>query len=187
MRGVGEIPAVQRDHALVAAAPLSLVDGHRQDALTDQLAGPRGLAERGHPVRVEPGIGAQPVRRVEIDHDHVDRPVGLGLELEAALELQRRAEKRGEGRRLADSARDGIRVAVAREDRVERGAEPDASAAHVQRLHGVGQHDVVGAFGNDLAHGWTAQPACPAAAPSGALAAPSGAAPRHQARMPFWA
>ena len=104
----------------------------------------RSLAgEPREALRVEARGGAQAVGRVEVDDDHLDRPVGLGLQLEAALELQGRAEEHRERRSLAERAGHGIRIAVARQNGVDRGAEPHDPAAHVQRLDGEGQNDVV--------------------------------------------
>ena len=57
------------------------------------------------PACIEPRIGAQGIRRGEIDDDHRDRTVGLGLQDEAALELQRRAEQRRQHDRLTEQLR----------------------------------------------------------------------------------
>ena len=107
MRRFLETLALERHDALVAAAVGALVDGHGEIAGPEQLAGSRACAgtERLEPVLVEPRGGAQAVRRVEIDDDHVDGAVGLGLQLEAPLELQGRAEQHGQRRRLAEHAR----------------------------------------------------------------------------------
>ena len=144
VRGLLQALAFQGDDALIAAGGGALVDGHGQVAGADQVGVlERSGAEGGHPLRVEARGGAQAVRRLEIDHDHRHRTVGLGLELEPALELQRGAEQHRERRSLAEQPRHRIRVAVAAQDRVDGGAEPDDAPAHVQRLHGEGQHGIV--------------------------------------------
>ena len=55
----------------------------------------------GDLVLVETRGRAQPVGRVEIDDDHLDRSVALGLELEPALELEDEPKDR-QRRRLAE-------------------------------------------------------------------------------------
>ena len=62
------------------------------------------------PLGVKARIGAQPVRRLEIHDQERHRAVGLGLQDEAAVEFQRRAEQRrqhdGLAEQLADRRRD---------------------------------------------------------------------------------
>ena len=149
VRHLFEAVALERDDALVAVHVDALVDGHREMALAEQLAG-LGLAaldRARHRVGVEAGIAAQAVRRVEVDDDQVHRPIGLGLEDEAALELQRRADQRSQHHRLAEEAGDRRRIVVAVEDGIERRPEPDGAAAAIERLEGEGHDDVVAALG----------------------------------------
>ena len=168
VRGFLETLALQGHDALIAAAVGALVDGHGEIAGPQQLAGSRrGLPERLEPVLVEPGGGAQAIRRVEVDDDHVDDAVGLGLQLEAPLELEGRAEHHGQRGRLADDARDPIGIAVAGDDGVDGGPETHDAPAHVERLDRERQDDVVVSFERGRAHAF--------------------AAPRHHARMPFCA
>ena len=91
MRGVFETAAFERDQALIAAHVRALVDGHGEMAVAEQRAGILAVLQ---PRRVEPRIGAQPVRRLEIDDQERHRTVGLRLQDEAAVEFQRRAEQR---------------------------------------------------------------------------------------------
>lgn len=138
--------AFQGHNTLVAAEIVALVDGHGEVALPDQI----GILERGAPQSFDPrGVescrGAQAVGRLEIHHDHLHRTIGLGLELEPALELQGRAQQHGERRRLTQQTRHRVGIAVAAQDSVDAGAEPDHAAAHVQRFHRERQGDVVGA------------------------------------------
>ena len=76
---------------------------------------------------VEAGERAQVRGRVEIDHQHAQRTRRLGLQLEAAFELQRRAEQHGERRRFADHAADRLGIGVALENGVD--ARPRAAPA----------------------------------------------------------
>jgi hypothetical protein len=98
------------------------------------------------PVLVEAGRGAQAVRRVEVYHHHVDDAIGLGLQLEAPLELEGRAEHDGQRRRLADDAGDPVGIAVAGQDSVDGRAEAHHSPAHVEGLDREGEDNVVGSF-----------------------------------------
>ena len=132
-----------------------------------RAAGPRQL------VGVETRQRAQVRGRVEIDDQHVQRAVGLGLQLKAALDLERRAKQHRQRRRLADDPGDRGGIGVALEDGVDRRAEANDAAARAQRLDQKRHDNVVlpgvrhGARGRRMVHG-----------------AP---APRHQARMPFCA
>ena len=153
-----------------------------------------GLDRAGHARRVEARAGAHLAGAAEIDHQHADRPVGLGLQDEAALDLQRRAEQHGQRDGLAEQLGDRRRIVVAREDLVDRRPEPHDAAAQVE-----------GATSN----GWTVSSAevfagartgmsvwgCVIAryvvrvGRNATLASNPSArrACRHQARMPFWA
>ena len=157
----------ESDDALVAARLGALVDGHGEDALAEQLGRARAGRQGGDALPVEAREGTQPVGGVEVDDQHLDRAVRARLQLEAALELQGGAEQHGEGGRLADHARHGVRVVVPVQDRVERGAEPHDAAADVQSLDREGQDEIVHPFEADGRH--------------------ASGAPMHQARMPFCA
>ncbi len=134
---------------------------------------PRRSAARSRaldPLLVESRQRAEIRRRVEIDEQHGDRPVALGLQLEAAFELQRRAEQRRERHRLRDEPRNRLRIGVALEQIVDRRPKPHQPAARAERLDRERQHDVV----DDLGRGRT-------------LARAHGSTPRHQASTPFCA
>ena len=109
------------------------------------LVSPR-LDRLRHRIGIEAGIAAKAIGRVEVDDDEVHRPIGLGLEDEAALELQRRADQRRQHHRLAEEAGDRRGIVVAVEDGVERRPEPDGAAAAIERLEREGHGDVVAAF-----------------------------------------
>ncbi len=54
----------------------------------------------------------RPSGAVEIDDEHVDQAVAAGLQLQPAVEFQRRAEQHGERRRFAEKPRDRRRIIV---------------------------------------------------------------------------
>ena len=95
------------------------------------------------PPRVVARIGAQAIGRLEIDDQERHRAVGLGLQDEAALEFQRRAEQRRQHDRLAEQLADGGGIIVLGQDLVERGAEPRQPAAQVERVDLERQHRVI--------------------------------------------
>ena len=95
-------------------------------------------------VLVEPRAGPHPVGRREVDHQHPYRTVGLGLQDEAALELQRGAEQHAEHDGLAEQFRDRLGIVVAGQDRVDRGAEPNHAPAQIERRNLEGLNGVVG-------------------------------------------
>ena len=121
---------------------------------------------------VEAGSGAQAVGRVEIDHDHLDRArrtwsaAGSGPRTSATSRAARSAPP---PRRARARPRRGSRAG---QDGVDRGPEPHDAAAHVERLDRERQNDVVRRLERRRAS---------------SLAPHASTAPRHQARMPFWA
>ncbi|MGY3405077.1 hypothetical protein ACVWZV_001190 [Bradyrhizobium sp. GM5.1] len=152
MSGVFEAAAVERDQALVAAHVGALVDGHGEMAVAQQRAGMRasifGLAEsRGVVAR----IGAQAIRRLIVHDQERHRTVGLGLENEAALELQRGAKQRGQHDGLAEQLADRRGIIVLGQDFVERRTKPHQPTAHIERVDLVRQHGVI-----DRNRGWRA-------------------------------
>ena len=103
MRGVFQAAAFERHQALVSAHVRPLIDGHREMALAEQRA---GVLTGLEPLRVEARIGAQAIRRLEVDDQERHRAIGLGLQNETAVEFQRRAEQRREHDRLAEQLAD---------------------------------------------------------------------------------
>ena len=169
--GLFQALPVERDDALIARRIGALVDGHGEMALAQQFAGRDRLRvdRRREPVGVVAGHGTVAIGCVEIDDQHRDRPIALGLELETPLAFERGAEHDGQRRRLGEDARDGLGIMMPLQDLIERGTKPDDPAAYVEIRHGEGQHPVVGcARWRGVSH----QAATP---------------PKHQARMPFWA
>ena len=127
-------------------------------------------AARARRDSVEPGQGAKVGGRVEIDEQHRDRPVALRLQLEAAFQLQRRAEQRSERHRLGDKPRHRLGIVMALEQIVDRRAEPHQPATGAERFDRERQNDIVDDGGR-----------------GGALRNGHGSAPRHQASTPFCA
>ena len=135
VRGVFQRAAVERHQALVAAHVRPLVDGHGEMALAEQRAGV-GLGRsdrRGDAVLVETGAGADLVGRGEIDDQHAHRAVALGLQDEAAVDLERRAEHHREHHRLAQQLGHRLGVGVAFENLVDERPQPHHAAAQVER------------------------------------------------------
>src|SRR5258705_441916 len=64
MRGIFQAAAIERHQALVAAHVRALVDRHGKVALAEQRAGILASAELRNVVA---RIGAQPIRRLEVD------------------------------------------------------------------------------------------------------------------------
>ena len=117
-------------------ASVPLAEEHSRAGGTDCL----GLR---HAVGVVAGIGAHIAVGAEVDDQHVDGAVGLGLQDELAVELQRRAEEDGEHHRLAEELRHRRRIVVAGKDRIERRAHLDGAAAHVEGIDRERPHGVV--------------------------------------------
>ena len=84
------------------------------------------------PRGVEARIGAQAIRRLEIHDQKRHRAVSPGLQDEAAIEFQRRAEQRRQHDRFAEQLADGGGIIVLGQDFVERGAEPGQPAAQIE-------------------------------------------------------
>src|SRR5438445_3726089 len=84
VRRIFETAAVERHQTLVAAHLRPLIDGHRKMALAEQRAGTLAVPE---PSRIETRIGAQAIRRLEIDDQERNRAIGVGLQDEATIEL----------------------------------------------------------------------------------------------------
>ena len=82
------------------------------------------------------------LRRREIGHQHVDRPVGPGLQDELAFEFQRGAEQHRQHAGFRQQAGDRLGIIVASEDVVEQRPELDGAAAHVQRAD-LERHDMI--------------------------------------------
>jgi hypothetical protein len=149
VRDLFEPIALERDDPLVALGMNALVDRHGQDALAQQLLGPCLALGHRHVDRflIVTRIGAQSVRRIEIDDQKIDRSVGACLQDEPALELERGADQRGKGHSLAEQPGDRFGIAVTADDGVECGTEPDDAATAVEILEGKGDRHVVAAFG----------------------------------------
>jgi hypothetical protein len=88
MRGIAERPAMQGNNPLVALHIGSLIDGHRQMAAAEQPA--RRYLARPEVVHrsIETSVTAHAARCRIVGHEHVDRPVALGLQDELAFEFK---------------------------------------------------------------------------------------------------
>ena len=95
------------------------------------------------PRRIEAGAGPH-VTRMPVVHDqHADRPIGLGLQDEAAF-LDRRAEHDGQDDGLPEQLRHRLRIVVAGQNFVDRRPKPHHPPAQVERSDFERQHGVVG-------------------------------------------
>jgi hypothetical protein len=145
VRRVFEALALERDNALVAGGVRSLVDGHGEMATAQQRA--RVGCSRCNGGRdaggVETGAGTHFARRGVVDDQHTHRPVALGLEDEAALEFECRAEQHRKHDRLAQKLRHRRRITVARKNRVDRRTEAHDAPPQIERLDLEGQDRVI--------------------------------------------
>jgi hypothetical protein len=112
----------------------------------------RGL---GDLVRIEAAIAAQAAAGVVIDHDVAHRPVTLGLDDQAAVELQAGADQGGQGAGLAQQVGHGIGIGVPRQHLVDGRAEADDATTHGQAFDLKRGNDVVedAGVGSDFGHG----------------------------------
>ena len=149
MRHLLEGVAFEGNDPLVAVHMGALIDGHGEMTFAEQFARMRatlGDCPLEH-VRIETRVAAQAIGRVEIDDDEVDRPIGLRLQDELALEFQRGADEGGQHHRFAQQPGDRLGVIVAAQDRIERLPEPDGAAAAIEAFQRKRDRDVVPAFG----------------------------------------
>ncbi len=140
-----EVAAVERHQPLITAHFRALIDGHGEMAAAQEPAG-IGLARsyRGRDARrVEARAGPHIARRGEIDHQHAHRAVALGLQDEAALEFEARAEHDGEHDGLAEQFCHRRGVIVTAQNGVDHGTQPHDAAADVERLDRERQDRVV--------------------------------------------
>ena len=81
----------------------------RRSAVPAAMAAATRAVSKRAQARTLPGVR-------EVDHQHAHRPVGLGLQDEAAFELQRGAEQHGEHDRLAEQLGHRRRIVVTRKN-----------------------------------------------------------------------
>ena len=149
VRRVFQRAAIERDQALVAAGVGALVDGHGEMAFAEQRAGV-GLAGRNRrrdAILAEARAGPHLAGRGEVDHQQAHRAVGLGLQDEAAIDFQRRAEHDGEHHRFAHQLGDRLRIIVLLQDLVDHRPKPHHAAAQIERGHFERHDGVVGGGG----------------------------------------
>ncbi len=122
MRGLFEVAAFQRHEALIAAHVRALIDGHGEMAVAEEFSGVGGVGGNGRrdPLGVETGAGPHVAGRGEIDHQHAHRSVALGLQDEAAVDFEARAEHDREHDRLAEQLGHRRRIIVTGQDGIDR-------------------------------------------------------------------
>ena len=155
MRGVFQRAAFERDEALVTVHVSALVDGHGEMAFAEQRPG-IGLARRNRrrdAIFVEARAGAHLAGRGEVHHQHAHRAVVLGLQYEAAVDLQGRAQHDCEHHGLAQELGNRLRIGMSAENPVHHRPEPHHAAAQVKRSHFKRHHGVVGRRGRRRAGG----------------------------------
>ena len=133
--------------SLVAAHIRTLIDGHGEMAAAEQLsrlvlAGGDGGSDA---LGVKARASAHFAGRGEIDHQHADRAVALGLQNEPAFEFERGAEHDSQHDRLAQELGDRQRIVVAAQDGVDCRPKPDDAAAQIERTDFERQDRVVDA------------------------------------------
>ena len=153
VRGIFQRAALERHQTLVAAHIGTLVDGHGEMALAEQLAGV-GLAggnRLGDAAFVEARARAHLAGRGEVHHQHTHGAVSLRLQDEAAIDLERGTEHDREHDRLAHQLGDRLRIIVPLQDLVDHRAEPHHAAAQIELGDLEGGDDVVGGGGRGRA------------------------------------
>ncbi len=124
-RAQGEGLALDRGDALVAFHVGALVDRHQEQALAEQGLGAgtrEAAASPRHPILIVPAIAAQGPGGVVVGHYIGHRPVALGLDDQAAFELQARAHQRRQRAGLAQQIGHGFGIVMAGQDLVDRRA-----------------------------------------------------------------
>jgi hypothetical protein len=94
-------------------------------------------------LRVKARAGPHVAGRGKIDDQHAHRAVALGLQDEAAVEFEARAEHHRQHDGLAEQFCHRRRVIMATQDGIDRGTEPYDAAAHVERLDRERQDRVI--------------------------------------------
>ncbi len=130
----GDAGGVELDDALIGLAAALRLDGDRHGAVAGQRVERDRLGQRGEPLGIDAAEAAQADRRVAfraeiIGGDEIHRAVGLGLHREAAVELQRGAEDRGQRQSFADGARGRLGQRMGRERAAGSGFEAHEAAA----------------------------------------------------------
>ena len=164
---------VKRHDTLIAREISALINRQSEMPATQQLR--RRCFIRGdgfrHTFCIETRKAAHTVRRIEINHDHIDNTLSARLHLKTAFELQRRAQQNGQRCGFADKARDRRGIAMLGEDAIHRWPQPHDTATAFQRLYDERQHHIIGPEIRDgTRSGFT-----------------HFNSPRHQARTPFCA
>ena len=122
--------------ALVGLAAHARLDGDGHGTLARQGVEGRGL-QRREAFGIQPGIaahaaGAAFVGAVIVGRDQVERAVALGLDGQAAIQLQRGSQQGAQRHRLAGHAGGGLRQGMGAQ-RAGRGSiQPHHAAAHAR-------------------------------------------------------
>ncbi len=137
LRRLTQARPLQRHDALIALADRGEIEGDGEITLAEQREQRRIGRQFGQAIGIVADIAAHLAAAI-IDHEQIDR-AALGLRLDGELTagiLQRRAEQRREHEGFGQDLLDRGRIAVRRQDRVERRPEPDQTAACVAQGDG---------------------------------------------------
>ncbi len=136
---------VDGDDALVGVRIAGRVDRHRHVALADQGALVAAPLCRGkiRMLLLEGDVAAQLPRRDEIGHEEIQGTVGLRLQDELALALQRAAEHGRQRQRLAEEVAYGGWIVVPLEDVVDDGPEPHHAPDQIGIHRAEGQNQII--------------------------------------------
>ena len=158
--------SAQSHNTLIAGIMRALLDGQTQMAMTKQVGG-RGIGCRRHCRLVIAGIGADIFGQVIIDHQQFDRPCGTGLQLELTVNFQSCTQQSRQGHRLTQQACNRLGIGMAVKNRIEHRPDSHHTAPHIKSLDREGKNLILARHAHrDSTH---------------------AKAPRHQARIPFWA
>ncbi len=113
MRRIGQSTASKRHDALIALHLCARIDGHGQMALPEQRSRrSASVLGFGNLFRIKARVAPQMSRRAVLHDQEADGPIGLRLQNEPAVELERSAEQAGERDRLAQQPRDRLGIGV---------------------------------------------------------------------------
>src|SRR5690606_13885425 len=92
---------------------------------------------------VETRIGTNRTRRAEINHQHIDRTVGLRLEDKLPFEFERSAKQYGQNRCFRQQASDFFRIVVAFQYAVDACAKLNRAATYIEPFNLKGHDGII--------------------------------------------
>ena len=120
----------EADNALVALHASPWIDGHGEMSVAEKRLWCAGAVHGARDiVAIVVGIAPDVARRAVMNDEEADRPIGLGLQDELAVEFQRRSQHRGQRHRLSKKQQDLLRVSMPCEDLVHDGTETNEAPA----------------------------------------------------------